>query len=356
MRGTNVTDTPIPLVDLRAAWAEIADEVEPLILERLRSGDYLGVETIAAFEREFAAYVGGGVEAVACSSGTDAVELMVRCCTDDDALVDVESQTFVATVAGVERAGRRVLRDAVWSLRPGVTPECLPDEMPTAAIKTHLYGDTNTYGVSHWKEHGVTILEDASQAHGNRRAGTIGVAAAWSCYPSKNLGAAGQAGICTFRDSVAAARARRIREHGYERKHDEHFGRGFNMRMDAVQADILRVKLRRLDGWVARRREIAKTYNTALKSLVSTYGPLLTPDGDDDHAWHVYSLRIVNGRRDQYLAGLRERGVMAAVHYRRDAFGRDAGWCNEALSLPMYPQMTDSQVQRVIDTVREVVG
>jgi dTDP-4-amino-4,6-dideoxygalactose transaminase len=323
----------IPLVDLAASYAEIRDEVEPIILDRLRSGDYLGADTISAFEREWAAYVGGGVEAVACSSGTDAVELMVRATTQYGDTIACDRRTFVAQIAAVERAGRTPVEgpfDGEWC-RPGTT-----------VLATWLYGSTANADVyaSQCREQGATLLEDASQAHGNKRAGTIGDAAAWSLYPSKNLGACGQAGVVTFKDPIAAARARRIREHGYDRKHDRHFERGFNMRMDAVQADILRAKLKRLDGWVARRREIAALYNESIPPMVRR--PMIEPD----HAWHIYAINV--DARDDVQRRMREQGVVTGVHYRRDAFGRETEWSRTTLSLPMYPQMTDEQVERVV--------
>jgi dTDP-4-amino-4,6-dideoxygalactose transaminase len=327
------------MVDLRAAWAEIADEVEPLVMERLRSGDYLGADSVAAFEAEFAAYVGGGVEAVACSSGTDAVELMVRACTEDGATVAVDPHTFVAQVAAIERANRDVVRakDATDA---------------DAVMATWLYGSTaKADGVRELcNEYGITLLEDASQAHGNKRAGTIGDAAAWSCYPSKNLGAAGQAGIVTFRDPIATARARRIREHGYDRKHDRHFERGFNMRCDGLQADILRVQLRHIDRRVARRREIAAMYTGALGQLDGVAVSAVEPD----HAYHIFACRIKRAdHRDAVQQRMRERGVSTAVHYRRDAFGREDEWSRTTLSLPMYPQMTDAQVERVVSALEK---
>lgn len=329
-------NSPIPLVDLAAGYEEIREEVEPILLARLRSGDYLGADTIAAFEAEFAAYVGGGCEAVACSSGTDAVELMVRACCEPGATIAIDPHTFIAQVAGIERAGCRAVQ----------ATSC------DAVIATWLYGSTARADdiAALCREHGVPLLEDASQAHGNKRAGTIGDAAAWSCYPSKNLGAAGQAGVVTFKDSAAAARARRLREHGYDRRTDRHWSRGFNMRMDAVQADILRVKLKRLDRWVARRREIAAAYIDALRDVTG----LGLPENEPDHAWHIFSVRVSRDR-DGVINKLRDRGVMAAVHYRRDAFGRECSWSRENLSIPLYPQMTDAQVSRVVEAVRGCV-
>jgi dTDP-4-amino-4,6-dideoxygalactose transaminase len=358
-------DAPIHLANLAAQWAEIADEAEPIVLQRLRSGDYLGHDAIAAFEAEFAAYVGGGVHAVACSSGTDAVELMVRATTGPSETVAVQDRTFVATLAAVERSGRRT------DVGPPVGHQWANAD---AAIATWLYGSTANSGFieAECRERGIRLLEDASQAHGNKRAGTIGDAAAWSLYPSKNLGACGQAGVVTFKDSIAAARAKRIREHGYDRATDRHWGRGFNLRMDAVQADILRIKLRYVDKWTARRRQIAEIYVSELRNRLerrgiadaciaelkgdySHRGRLVVelPENEPHHAWHLFTVRCND--RDKLVARLRERGIMAGVHYRTTADGAENDWSRTTLSLPCHAQMSDSDVARVIDAVRASV-
>lgn len=345
-----MANKPIPLVDLKAQWAEIADECEPLILERLRSGDYLGAETIAAFEREWAEYVGGGVHAVACSSGTDAVELMCRATLPEGASVHVPLETFVATVAGVERSGRKPVFSQSVPHPYGGNPFTVPPDSFDARIAVWLYGSTegSECDAASCRAQGVPLLEDASQAHGNKRAGTIGDAAAWSLYPSKNLGGIGQGGVVTFKDSVAAAKARRIREHGYDRATDRHWGRGFNMRMDAINADVLRVKLRYLDKWTARRREIASHYLTELRDAC-----LGLPEFEPDHAWHLFVVRT--RMRDAVLSALRAQGVMAQVHYRTTADGRETEWSRSVISLPCHAQMRDSDVERVIEAVKQCV-
>lgn len=342
----------VPATDLAAQWREIADEVEPVVLALLRSGNYLGQEAVEAFEAEFAAYVGGGVHAVACSSGTDAVELMVRATTEPNARVDVPSETFVATLAAVERSGRTIgaprdARIAVW-----------------------LYGSTaNADAISRLcAEEGSMLLEDASQAHGNKLAGTIGTAAAWSLYPSKNLGGIGQGGVVTFKHRIHADKARLIREHGYERATDRHVMRGFNMRLDGVNADCLRVKLRHLDAWVARKREIAKRYISGLRKVALLSGadaPMAigfeceykVSVGDvqvePDHCFHQFVIRVAN--RDAVLSYLRSVGIGAMVHYRTTADGRETEWSRSVLSLPCHAHMSDEQVEYVIEHVKRAV-
>lgn len=361
----------VPAVDLAAQWAEIREEAEPLVIKRLASGDYLGADVVSAFESEFAAYVGGGVHAVACSSGTDAVELMVRATTPEGATVGVPLSTFVATLAAVERSGRT----PVMTLPPAKTANMGENftDAP-AAIAVWLYGSTaeaDDY-VRECGRDGVMLLEDCSQAHGNRRAGTIGVAAAWSLYPSKTLGGIGQGGIVTFRDSLAAAKARRIREHGYDKATDRHWGRGFNMRMDGINAEVLRVKLRHLDKWTARRREIAKAYHNGLcdldpalnsyhrvaeatRAIRESMPHLRLPEIDEHHALHQYVVTINDGRRDRILAYLRAQGIGAMVHYRTTADGRENEWTRSCLSLPIWPTLTDEQIAYVIEHVKRAV-
>ena len=326
----------VPATDLAAQWREIADEVEPVVLARLRSGNYLGAESVEAFEHEFAAYVGGGVHAVACSSGTDAVELMVRATTERDDSVHVPSETFVATLGAVERSGRYVEHDASAARLH-------------AHVAVWLYGSTAGADAiaRECAERGVQLLEDASQAHGNRLAGRIGTAAAFSLYPSKNLGGIGQGGVVTFRHKIHAEKAKLIREHGYERATDRHVMRGFNMRLDGVNADCLRVKLRYLDKWVARKRVVAATY---LSELAGIDG-LRLPQWEPEHAWHQFSVRVKN--RDEVAAKLRARGVGAMVHYRTTADGRETDWTRENLSLPIFPHISDEQVAHVVASVKE---
>lgn len=334
----------VPAIDLAAQWRDIADEAEPLLLARARSGNYLGSEAVEAFEQEWAAYVGGGVHAVACSSGTDAVELMVRATTEQHARVSVPSETFVATLGAVERSGRTAV---------------LSGGHVHARIAVWLYGSTADADsiAQECAEAGIPLLEDASQAHGNRLAGRIGLAAAWSLYPSKNLGGIGQGGVVTFRHKIHADKARLIREHGYERATDRHVMRGFNCRMDGINADVLRLKLKHLDRYVARKRDIAATYDAGLARDADGLrfdDDLRRPSmRDPNHAWHQYAIRVIH--RDAVLASLRTAGIGAMVHYRTTADGRETEWSRETLSLPINPHLTDEQVAYVIEHVKKAV-
>ena len=331
----------VPAIDLAAQWRDIADEAEPLLLARARSGNYLGSEAVEAFEQEWAAYVGGGVHAVACSSGTDAVELMVRATTEQHARVSVPSETFVATLGAVERSGRTAV---------------LSGGHVHARIAVWLYGSTADADsiAQECAEAGIPLLEDASQAHGNKRAGRIGLAAAWSLYPSKNLGGIGQGGVVTFRHKIHADKAKLIREHGYERATDRHVMRGFNLRLDGINADTLRLKLRRLDGWVARKRDIAAMYLDAFRLVPSVRcDNHIDWKPEPDHAFHQFVVRVKN--RDAVLASLRTAGIGAMVHYRTTADGRETEWSRETISLPIGPHLADEQVAYVIEHVKKAV-
>jgi len=331
----------VPAIDLAAQWRDIADEAEPLLLARARSGNYLGSEAVEAFEQEWAAYVGGGVHAVACSSGTDAVELMVRATTEPHARVSVPSETFVATLGAVERSGRTAV---------------LSGGHVHARIAVWLYGSTADADsiAQECAEAGIPLLEDASQAHGNRLAGRIGLAAAFSLYPSKNLGGIGQGGVVTFRHKIHADKARLIREHGYERATDRHVMRGFNLRMDGLNADALRLKLRKLDGWVARKRDIAAMYLDSFRLVPSVRcDNHIDWKPEPDHSFHQFVVRVKN--RDAVLASLRTAGIGAMVHYRTTADGRETEWSRETISLPIGPHLSDEQIQYVIDHVKKAV-
>jgi dTDP-4-amino-4,6-dideoxygalactose transaminase len=177
------------------------------------------------------------------------------------------------------------------------------------------------------------------------------------------------AGIVTFHDSVHALKARRLREHGYDRATDRHWSRGWNLRMDGCQAVVLRAKLKRLDAWVARKREIAKAYSEALAGCLRVE----TPEHDPDHAYHQYAIGLreiapsnygtgTTSRaasaafRDRVLATLRAAGIGAMVHYRQTADGREDEWSRSTLSLPCHAHLSDEQVAYVIEQVRKAVA
>lgn len=363
----------IPMVDLAAQHALYAEEIERAVLDRLRGGDYVGAAAVEALEREFAEYVGAAA-AVGCSSGTDAIELVLRAAgleAGDEVIVP--AFTFLATAEAVARAG---LRPVVVDVTPETflldvaRAQCAWGRRTVAVVPVWLYGSMACAEDVMREFDQAELFEDCAQAHGafamldggrRARAGSFGLAGAFSCYPTKNLSTVGNAGIATFARPLGAMQAKRIRNHGWTGTRHEVFG--YNAKLDGLQADVLRVKLQHLDSEVARRREIARFYSAQLRGVV-------TPHLDIGHACNLYTVRVPGGRRDEVAAKLRDRGIATAVHYRetidvslqraRVDFRMPYGCpvakrlCHEVLSLPIDPTLSDSDIMRVSDALNEV--
>jgi dTDP-4-amino-4,6-dideoxygalactose transaminase len=365
----------IPLVDLRAQWQTIRAEAEPAMAEVLASGGFILGPTVERFERAFASWVGAS-QAVGVGNGTDAVEIALRACgigKGDEVLVPVN--TFVASAIGVLRAGATPVYvdcdEATFLIdlekaAAAVTPRT------RALLAVHLYGRLCDPAalISFCDAYRLVLVEDAAQAHGARTngacAGSIGRAAAFSFYPGKNLGAAGDGGAVTTSDPDVAARAQAFRNYGSPRKY-EHPEFGVNSRLDALQAALLDVKLRYIDGWNEARRRIARAYSQRLAGVAG----VRVPDGcGDDHVMHVFVTRVGGERRDAVLARLGEAGVGAGIHYpvpvaflpavdadaRRGDFPVAELLAGEILSLPLYPEMSDGQVDRVCETLQAALA
>lgn len=361
----------VPLVDLAAQHAQVADEVAAGFAAVLAATAFVGGKEVAAFEREYADFVGAG-HCVGLGNGTDALELALRACgvgRGDE--VVLPANTFVATAEAVVRAGARpVLVD--------VDPDTLLVD-PAAAVAAfgprtravvpvHLYGQVAPVEqlAAAADAAGVVVVEDAAQAQGaarhGRRAGTWGRLAATSFYPGKNLGAYGDAGAVTTDDAELARRVRLLGNHGSEVRY-EHLVLGFNSRLDTLQAVVLRAKLRRLEGWNAARRAAAARYDALLADLPEVRRPVTAPGNTP--VWHLYVVRVPG--RDEVLRRLNESGIGAAVHYpvpvhRHPAFA-DLGYpagafpvaeqaAGQLLSLPLFAEITPAQQDRVVSELR----
>jgi dTDP-4-amino-4,6-dideoxygalactose transaminase len=364
----------IPLVDLHAAHLEVADEINVGIGDVLTHASFIKGPEVAAFEREFAAFC-GAAHCIGVANGTDAIELALRAVgMPEGAEVLLPANTFVASAEAVVRAGARpVFAD--------VDPEHLLLDPPSAAkaigpdtagiVPVHLYGQLAPMKTlaEFAGEHGLAIVEDAAQSHGATQcgnpAGTLGLAAATSFYPGKNLGAYGDAGAVVTNSDAVARKVRLLGDHGSERKY-VHAELGFNSRMDSLQAVVLRAKLRRLADWNERRRQAAIRYHRLLAELDDVILPRTAPD--NVHVWHLYVVQVP--RRDHVVEFLRERGIQAAIHYpepvhllpafRSYGYGPgDFPVAEEAatriLSLPLYPQITPDQQRAVTDALRQAL-
>ena len=371
---TVMTKTDIPLVDLKAQYKTIREEVRTAIDEVLDGMQLTIGPNVKAFDQEFAAFC-GAKHAIGVGSGTDALQLVIRALgiSAGDEVITV-SHTFFATVEAVLYSGARpILVDIdektfnmdIAAATAAITPRT------KAIMPVHLYGRTIDMKplLALAKDRGLQVIEDACQAHGamldtGGKAGNAGNASAFSFYCSKNLGAYGEAGSITTNDDRLADELRSLREHGQSTRY-YHPVVGYNARLDEIQAAILRIKLRKLPEWNARRQAIARHYNDQLKGSGVTTPEI--PDGGR-HVFHCYVVRVPDGKRDALRQYLSERGIGTGVHYpvpihlqeasafmgyRQGDFPVTERIANEVVSLPMYAELTDAQVETVASAVKE---
>ncbi len=361
----------IPLVDLRAQHEQVADEVADGWAEVLKTTAFIGGRQVAEFEAEFAAYQ-EVPHCVGVANGTDAIELALRALEvgpGDECVLP--ANTFIATAEAVARAGATpVLVDCVADtglIDVDLVADAVTDRTK-AIIPVHLYGQAAP--VERLRSFGVAVVEDAAQAQGARRHGVavggLGDIAATSFYPGKNLGAYGDGGAVLTRSDSLAGAVRLLREHGSPRKY-EHSVLGFNSRLDTLQAVVLSAKLRRLEGWNAQRRAAADRYSGLLGGVAGVTLPVVL-EGNVP-VWHLYVVRVPE--RDRVLAALHAAGVGAGIHYPTpvhltgafDSLGHARGdfpvseeIAGEILSLPLFPEITEAQQERVVSALVEAVG
>lgn len=358
----------VPFVDLAAAHAEVAEDIATGFKRVLAETAFIGGVEVAAFEREYAAFQ-GVAHCVGVANGTDAVELALRAVrVPPGSEVILPANTFIATAESVVRAGARpVLVDIDPVSYLIDTDAALAAVTPAtrAIVAVHLYGQHAEVERlrSGLAGRDVAIVEDAAQSHGatrhGRPPGGTGIAAT-SFYPGKNLGAYGDAGAVITADPDLAASVRRIANHGGLTKY-AHEVVGFNSRLDALQAVVLRAKLARLPAWNAARRAAAARYDALLAPL-DVVRPVTLPG--NEHVWHLYVIRV--RRRDTALAALAAAGIGAGIHYpapvhrtqafanlgyRPGAFPHAEQATAEILSLPMYPQLRAEQQELVVQTL-----
>jgi dTDP-4-amino-4,6-dideoxygalactose transaminase len=332
----------------------------------------LGAE-VEQFEAEFAAY-SEVAHCVGVASGTAALALILEAYgvgPGDEVIVP--AHTFIASALAVAHVGATpVLCDVHegTGLIDANSARALIGPRTVAVIAVHLYGQTCDMAALEEvaRPRGLLVVEDAAQAHGarycGRRAGSLGAAAGFSFYPSKNLGALGDGGAVCTNDDILAARVRRLRNLG-QRSKGEHLEVGYNERLDALQAGMLRAKLPHLDGWNESRRSHARSYRESLPLQAR----LLEERPESPCIYHLFPVRVPN--RDQVVAILRGHGVETGVHYSpavhqhpawRDRaiahgeVGNAEAWAAEELSLPMHPDLLPSEIDRVVQAVHEAVA
>ncbi len=367
----------VPFLDLKAAYRELKDEFDAVYQRVMESGWYILGEEVEAFETEWAAYCGTAY-CVGVGNGLEALHLVLRAWgigPGDEVIVP--SNTYIATWLAVSYAGATpvpVEPDPRTYNLDSARIEAAITQKTKAVIPVHLYGQPADMDpiVAIARRHGLKVLEDAAQAHGSRyqgrRTGGLGDAAAWSFYPGKNLGAFGDAGAVTTDDANLADRLRVLRNYGSRVKYHNEV-KGFNSRLDPLQAGFLRVKLRQLDDWNQRRQRVARTYLHDLRE-VSSLGLPHVPEWAAP-CWHLFVVR--HPRRDELQRRLEAAGVGTLIHYpippHRSGAYADVGFkeggfplaeelAATVLSLPMGPHLDEGQAalvaQRVIGACREL--
>ena len=370
---------PVPILDLAAEYRGLRSAIDAAVARVVDRTAFVGGEDVQRFEAEFAAYL-GAAHALGVANGSDAIEVALQGLGigDGDAVLTVPF-TFAATVEAIVRSGATPLFVDIgddFTIDVDAAAALLATRPIKAIIAVHLYGQPADLDrlLPLARRHGVALIEDAAQSHGawcvvegqRRRAGTIGDAGCFSFYPTKNLGAMGDAGaVVTNRDDLAA-RMRLIANHGDRSKYEHVIPDGRNSRLDAIQAAVLRVKLPHLDAWNAARRAAAARYAAALADL-----PLALPRerAGVEHVYHQYAVR--SATRDALQRDLTARGIGTGIHYPRPlhlqegyrhlghgpgAFPAAERAAAEVLSLPMSPFLTAAQADEVVAAVRAALA
>jgi dTDP-4-amino-4,6-dideoxygalactose transaminase len=390
-----MSNNKVLFVDLRAQHDEVRDQIDHAIADIIDHSSFIGGSYVSTFEREFAAYL-GVEEVVGVASGTDALwlALVLSGVKAGDAVITVPN-TFIATVEAITRCGAVPLfidcsldtaTMDLQALKIFLAKECVRGDnglvthvrskrRVAAILPVHLYGlpvDMDSLmGLA--REYQLPVVEDACQAHGARyringewkRAGTVGLASGFSFYPGKNLGAMGDGGALATNDAELAVKVRWLRDHGSTEKYIHISADGWNSRLDAIQAAVLSIKLKKLDEWNSRRRQAAAFYREALTDL-----PLDLPV-EPEYAQHIYHLFVVRTPdRDMLFKELGARGIGVGLHYpiplhlqqAYESFGYPKGSFPNAersassiLSLPMHPDLSQAQVNLVAEACKEIL-
>ena len=371
---TNPKHPNVPFVDLGAQYRDIAAEINDAIAKVIQEADFILGHEVRLFEEEFAAFCDAR-HAVGVDSGTSALELALRAFDigpGDEVITAANS--FIASALGISHAGAQpVLVDVdpfTYTMDVKAVERAIT-RRTKAILPVHLYGHPAHMSPLRQlaEKHGLVVIEDACQAHGaryeGRRVGSLGHVAAFSFYPGKNLGAYGDGGMVVTNDQKIANRVEMLRNYGQKEKY-KHLFRGYNRRLDTMQAAILRVKLRYLEKWNAARRWNAKLYQ---KHLEGTELVLPGEARGAESVWHLYVVRTE--QRDQLKNHLVSKGLNASIHYpvpihlqrayedlgyQRGDFPVTESYAERILSLPMYAELTADQIQQVCLAIREFLS
>ena len=367
--------TKVPFLDLWSQHLPLMSELNLAIQEVIKSSAFAGGRFVTAFEQDFAAYCNIPY-AIGVGSGTEALWLSLLACGvgSGDEVITVPS-TFMATAEAITHCGARPVfvdvDESTYTMNPDALKHALTAKTK-AIIPVHLFGQPADMDpiLEFGREHGLHVIEDACQAHGatykGKRVGAFGDTGCFSFYPGKNLGAFGEAGAIVTSDAELDEKIKILRDHGQERKYF-HSVVGWNCRMDGIQAAVLRIKLRQLETANQRRRDHAAQYDAGLREFDGIIAP--TQASYARHVYHIYAIRVSN--RDETIKSLADQGIATGIHYpvpvhlqeayqtlgyTRSSFPIAERCAAEFVSLPMYPELTHSQIEQVIDGVKEAVA
>jgi dTDP-4-amino-4,6-dideoxygalactose transaminase len=370
----------IPAFELSQQYQLIGDEVGQAVLEILASGRYIGGAAVENFERQFAQYI-GAEEAIGCNSGTDALFLALRALNigaGDEVITS--SFTFFATAETISAVGATPvfvdIEPESFNLDLALV-EAAITERTKAIIPVHLFGQpvdmTRLMAIAAARQ--LWVIEDCAQSAGatwaGAKTGSIGHIGCFSFYPTKNLGACGDAGAITTQDAAIATKLRRLRDHGQKQRY-LYEEIGVNSRLDAIQAMILQIKLRHLDTWNASRRQIAGRYQNWLAPIPGLITPQAPVGGES--VWNQYTIRVASqtgSGRDQIRQSLQQQGVGTALYYPLPLHAQPVyahlGYrpgqlpvtdrvAQEVISLPMFPELSLEQQQQVVYALKDVLS
>ena len=365
----------VPFLNLRAPHDALRSELNKAISDVIDSSAFAGGSYVTKFEEDFAPYCHAKY-CVAVGNGTDALWfiLLALGVKAGDEVITAPS-TFMATAEAISYCGATPvfvdIDEGTYNLDPQKLEKAITKKTK-AIIPVHLFGQPADMDpiLDVANRHGIPVLEDACQAHGSeykgRRAGSLGIAAAFSMYPGKNLGALGEAGAITTNDANLRQTMATLRDHGQSKKY-HHSMIGWNGRMDGIQGACLSIKLKHLDKWNESRRKHADRY----RELLGDVAGLILPKAAKDrtHVYHIFAVRVKE--RDQRLKMLGERGISCGIHYPipvhlqeayrflghgRGSFPIAERCADEFLSLPMFPELTEEQLQAVAKEVRAALA
>lgn len=362
----------IPLVDLKAQYNSIKEEVDEVISRVLNNTSFIMGNELEVFEGEFAEYCNTRY-AIGVANGSDALILALLACGigEGDEVITIPN-TFIATSEAISHVGARIIFVDVVPDTFNIDVSKIEDKITKntkAIMPVHLYGQPADMDplIILAKKYGLKIIEDAAQAHGaeykGRKAGSIGDVACFSLYPSKNLGAYGDGGIITTSNEEIANKIKFLRNHGRTSEKYLHDMEGYSSRLDNLQAAILSVKLKYLDVWNNKRRENALIYNRLLENLDG----ILTPY-EAEYCSHVYHLYVIQTKyRDDLREYLKSRGIATGIHYpiplhlqpaynhleyKEEDFPVTERVSQEILSLPMYPELGENHIVKIVETIK----